>query len=129
MKFGVRLPQDGPFSSTRAILKVAKEAEGLGFEHVWVNDHVIWGEPEKYHLGSGTKEAVDRVGRDQRLTKFDSLTTLAYVAAACPTIRVGVACIVLPMRPPLALTKAAVALSELSEGRFILGVCAGNIPE
>ncbi|MBI2185301.1 MAG: LLM class flavin-dependent oxidoreductase [Thaumarchaeota archaeon] len=129
MRFGVRLPQDGPFASAKNMIRVAKEAETLGFSHVWVNDHISWSTHEKYHLGAGTKEAVDKASREQILVKYDSLTTLAAISGICPNIKVGTACLVLPLRAPLALAKAAVSLRELSEGRFIMGVCAGNIEE
>lgn len=127
MRFGVRLPQDGPFASAKSMIKVAREAESLGYSCVWLNDHVNWDEHEKYHLSAGTKEAVDASSWEQVVAKFDCMETLAYVAGICPNIMVGSAALVLPIRPPLALARAAITLQELSGGRFIMGVCAGNL--
>jgi len=40
-EFGVRLPCAGVLSSPAAMARVAKEAESLGFDTVWVHDSII----------------------------------------------------------------------------------------
>ena len=41
MQFGVCLPHRWKYASARLIADVAQEAESLGFDSVWVTDHVI----------------------------------------------------------------------------------------
>ena len=40
--FGVRLPCAGVLASPGAMLRVAQEAEELGYDSVWVHDYLIW---------------------------------------------------------------------------------------
>ena len=40
MKFGMHLPQAGPAATAPAIHAVARQAEELGFDDIWVSDHV-----------------------------------------------------------------------------------------
>ncbi|TAJ76415.1 LLM class flavin-dependent oxidoreductase, partial [bacterium] len=42
IQFGVRVPNSGPLSSIANIVKATKEAEELGFDSIWVHDHVVW---------------------------------------------------------------------------------------
>jgi alkanesulfonate monooxygenase SsuD/methylene tetrahydromethanopterin reductase-like flavin-dependent oxidoreductase (luciferase family) len=124
MKFGVRMPHDGPFASKRSIVKVAKEAEALGYDSVWVHDNIYHGEEGKYHISAGTKEAVDKVGYETHF--YESLSTLNYVSAVTERIRLGVAAVILPLRNPFVLAKQVATIQEFSGGRLILGVCVGS---
>ena len=40
MKFGLRLPGAGPFATPEAIAGFARQAETLGFDSVWMTDHI-----------------------------------------------------------------------------------------
>jgi alkanesulfonate monooxygenase SsuD/methylene tetrahydromethanopterin reductase-like flavin-dependent oxidoreductase (luciferase family) len=42
LTFGVRVPNSGPLASIDNIVRAAKEAEALGFDAIWVHDHVVW---------------------------------------------------------------------------------------
>jgi probable F420-dependent oxidoreductase len=112
MKFGVCLP-NFPFGvrPTRdAILEVAQEAESLGFDSVWVSDHIL------------VPNDKPRYGR-----LFEALSTLAYVGGATERIEMGTSILVLPYRSAITVAKQAATIDALTGGRLIVGVGAGWI--
>jgi probable F420-dependent oxidoreductase len=123
MKFGIRLPNSGPLASRKAIFEAAKTAEDLGYDSVWVHDHIVWGtEQHKTHLSAGSAEALT----EQQLPNFyESLTTLSVLAGLTDKVKLGVAVIILPLRNPVVLAKQASVLDVLSGGRFLMGVAPG----
>ncbi|MFI6304557.1 LLM class flavin-dependent oxidoreductase [Amycolatopsis thailandensis] len=90
----------------RSVLEVWRRAEGLGFAHAWVPDHLTWRTPREEPW-------------------FDALTTLAAAAAATNRIGLGTLVASPNFRHPVLLAKQAMAVDQLSEGRFVLGVGAG----
>ena len=40
VSFGVRVPNSGPLASPDSIVQVAREAESLGYDSIWVHDHL-----------------------------------------------------------------------------------------
>ena len=109
MYFGITLPNFGKYADKNEILKIAASAEELGFESLWVSDHVVI--PDS-HQGFGD-------------VFYDPLITLTYVAANTRNISLGTSVIILPYRNPVVLAKMISTLDMLSEGRVILGVGAG----
>lgn len=57
---------------------------------------------------------------------FDPFTYLGFLAAQTHSIALGVASIVLPLRHPAHVAKAAASVDVLSGGRLILGVASGD---
>jgi alkanesulfonate monooxygenase SsuD/methylene tetrahydromethanopterin reductase-like flavin-dependent oxidoreductase (luciferase family) len=107
------LPRGGddpaePSPSHRLLLRDAQEAERLGFDTVWIPDHFY-------------------MERPRGLVTFPDCWTL-MTAAAMTTERVRIGSMVIPpgFRHPARVAKMAGALQELSGGRLILGVGAGN---
>ena len=124
IEFGVRVPNSGPLSSIANIVQVAKAAEQMGFDSVWVHDHVIWSsEMHRHHISSGSAAAL---GADQTADFYESLTTLGYLAAKTSRIKLGVACLVMPTRNPIYAAKQTATLDHLSNGRLIVGVGLGS---
>jgi probable F420-dependent oxidoreductase len=123
LKFGVRLPNSGPLASRENLVAIADEAEKLNYDSVWVHDHITWGtEQHRTHLSAGSKEALDE---KQKPNFYESITTLTFVAGRCPTVKLGVAVIILPLRNPMVLAKQLANLDVLSEGRIMVGVAPG----
>lgn len=124
IEFGLRVPNSGPLAGKPNIVQAAREAERLGFDSIWVHDHVAWSsEMHRHHISSGATEAV----RDEQEANFyEALTTLAYLAAETKTIKLGVACLVMPCRNPIYAAKQIATLDWLSEGRLIVGVGLGS---
>ncbi|KRT65781.1 MAG: luciferase-like protein [Candidatus Dadabacteria bacterium CSP1-2] len=113
MKFGIALPNFGKYAKRDAILGIAKTAETLGFDSVWVSDHIVI--PES-HQGFGN-------------VFYEPIATLTYIAALTTKIYLGTSVIILPYRNPIILAKMVSTIDVLSNGRVILGVGAGWLKE
>ena len=100
------------FKATReGIIETACKAEELGFDAVFVNDHIIV---------DGTPQVVNSWGNT-----YDPLIVLSYVAAHTKRIRLGTSVLIMPYRNPVATAKMMATLDQMSEGRVIAGVGAG----
>jgi probable F420-dependent oxidoreductase len=118
MRFGLSLPHygfslaDGAPISFEATVSWAERAEDMGFDSVWVSDHLF------YSFG--------RYGADPApIASLEALTTLAGVAARTRRVRVGTLVLCAPFRHPALLAKMASTIDGLSGGRLDLGVGAG----
>jgi probable F420-dependent oxidoreductase len=109
MRFGVHLPQYGRAASAASVRAAARQAEELGFDDVWVYDHVVVPSSLTY----------------PKPFAFEPLTTLAFAAGATSRVGLGTSVLVLPYRNAVYLSKALASLDLLSEGRLILGVGSG----
>ncbi|MEO0623742.1 MAG: LLM class oxidoreductase [Pseudomonadota bacterium] len=87
-------------------------AEELGFSAVWLRD-------VPFHVPS-----FGDVGQ-----VFDPFVYLGALAATTRTIALGTASIILPLRHPAHVAKAAASADALSGGRLLLGVASGDRPE
>src|SRR5919106_5189596 len=120
ISFGVRVPNSGPLSSIENIVKATKQAEELGFDAVWVHDHVVWSsEMHRHHISSGAAEALSDT---QDANFFEATTVLSYLAAETKTITLGVACLVMPCRNPIYAAKQYSTLDWLANGPVLVGV-------
>jgi probable F420-dependent oxidoreductase len=123
LKFGVRLPNSGPLATSENIVRVAEEAERLGFHSIWVHDHVLWGsEQHRTHLSAGSAEALSE---SQKPNFYESVTTLSYLAGRTNRVKLGIAVLVLPLRNPVVVAKQLANLDIMSQGRLIVGVAPG----
>lgn len=113
MKFGICLPIRLSLEAKDNV-DIAKSAEILGFDSIWVSDHVVM--PEK-HLGSFSE------------VFYDPLMLLSYIAAETSTIKLGTSVIILPYRNPVVVAKMIATLDVLSEGRVMFGVGPGWMRE
>lgn len=125
MRFGIHLANFGPATSAEGILGLAGAAEELGFDSVWVSDHVVV--PASFvssYPYPGTTFTPDAAA-----TVFEPLVTLAVVAGATNRVRVGTSVLIVPQRNPLVLAKQLSTLDALSGGRLDVGVGAGWLAE
>ena len=110
MKIGVTLRNMG-IQSTPGIMKAGVEhAEQLGFESIWITDHIAI--PPDDAEGSGGRYT-------------DPLTTLAWIAGFTTTINLGVGVLILPYRPALPTAKQIATIQEISNNRLLLGAGVG----
>jgi probable F420-dependent oxidoreductase len=89
---------------------VAQRSEALGYDSLWVTDHVIM--PEAYRELFGA-------------TVYDPITVLAYLAAHTSRVELGTAVLVVPYRNPIVVAKQLATIDNLSGGRLVLGTGAG----
>jgi probable F420-dependent oxidoreductase len=122
MDFGVTVPNvHETLAEPATMTAVARRAEELGFDSVWVNDHVVM--PSAPSTGAADYAA--RYGEERGQMLYEPLITLAYLAAATARIRLGTSVYLLPLRHPVLSAKQVVSLDVLSGGRAIFGVGVG----
>src|SRR5579875_821806 len=110
MKYGVAVRNMGPQSTAATIRACAAAAESLGYDALFVSDHLCI--PPDQTEGSGGRY-------------LDVLAALAYLAGMTNRIRIGVSVLVLPYRPAVLTAKQIATIQELSGERMILGVGVG----
>jgi alkanesulfonate monooxygenase SsuD/methylene tetrahydromethanopterin reductase-like flavin-dependent oxidoreductase (luciferase family) len=120
---GVRLPNSGPFANPGAIFATADLAEELGYDRVWVHDHVSWPRDKLTHFATGSLEACG----DQDPNFFESLTTSALLAGRLRRIGVGIAGLVIPLRDPRILAKQLATIDQLGGSRLVVALAIGAI--
>src|SRR4051812_7028212 len=105
MQLGVLLEAEAGLTWDRW-RRVVAAVEGLGFESLWLSDHLL-------SLSALEREALEG--------------WVALTVAAAETTRVRLGPLVSPMtfRHPAVLARMAVAVDQLSGGRLVLGVGAG----
>jgi len=107
LRIGVQLPEverDVRWPEYRAM---ALAAEGVGFDSIWVGDHLLY-----------------REGRPER-GPWDAWTLLSALAATTERVRLGPLVACAAFHPPGVLARMAANLDEVSGGRFVLGIGAG----
>jgi len=115
MRFGVTIPNNWGIADPRQVLAMGPLAESLGYDSVWVMDHL---------LNSGyIRERLD----DKPY--YHPLATLSYLAATTKRVTLGTSVLVLPYHNPVELAKYGASLDQMSGGRVILGVGAGAMTE
>jgi probable F420-dependent oxidoreductase len=106
---------------------MAGVAEAMGFDAVWVGDHVII-PPHTLsaHFNSGHPEGGD-LRADEPI--FDPLATMAYLGGRTEHVKLALGVLVVPYRNPVTTAKFFASLDVLTNGRVILGVGVGWLKE
>lgn len=118
MKFGLALPQydfslPGSGSIDWAPIKDwAQKAEDLGFDSVWLSDHLFL---DLEHYG----------GSERKQNAMECFTTLAALAASTRRVKLGSLVACNDLRHPAVLAKTAETIDTISAGRLVLGMGAG----
>lgn len=105
MQFGVVLHVSAAYAKWDTFLNIAKEAELLGYDSVWVSDHFISPDGRPYGL--------------------EGWTVLSALASSTYRIRLGTYVLCNQFRLPSLLAKMAATLDNVSGGRLDLGIGAG----
>ena len=98
VRFGVELPH-----RPELLAPAALRAEALGFDSVWIGDHVAIHRPT-----------------------LDPLAALSYLAGLTRRVRIGPCVYLLALRHPTLTAKAVASLDVLSGGRVVFGVGVGG---
>jgi alkanesulfonate monooxygenase len=110
-RFGVFLPSwvlPGQAAPSAAFLQdFARRAEDVGFDSVWVFDHLFDAAPS------------------YRVVFMEPLTSLALIVGATRRVTLGTGILVLPLRDPVVTAKAVANLDAVSGGRVVFGAGVG----
>ncbi|MBC6447893.1 TIGR03619 family F420-dependent LLM class oxidoreductase [Actinokineospora sp. HBU206404] len=96
--------------------RVARLAEDLGYDSLWVADHVVVPSPRVPPSPMEPTEAL-----------LDPVVSLTFFAAHTSRIKLATGVLVLPQRNPLILAKQLASVDVLSGGRLVAGVAAGYL--
>src|SRR5215470_4951432 len=89
-----------------ALVEYGVKMEQLGFDSLWVWDHVLLGVKPNFPI-------------------IESLTLLTAIAARTKKIKLGTGILVLPLRNPVMLAKQLSTMDLLSNGRLLMGMASG----
>lgn len=115
MKFGVTIPNNWGIEDPSQVLSLGQLAEELGYDSLWVMDHL-------FNIGFIKERLEDK-------PYYHPLATLSYLAGTTQRILLGTSVLVLPYHNPVELAKYTATLDQLSGGRVTLGVGVGAMPE
>jgi alkanesulfonate monooxygenase SsuD/methylene tetrahydromethanopterin reductase-like flavin-dependent oxidoreductase (luciferase family) len=107
MQIGVQLPEVEWEVTFPELVEMARTAESVGFDSLWLGDHLL------YRLDVGDRGP------------WEVWTSLAAIAAATSTIRLGPLVASTSFHAPAMLAKMATTVDAISGGRLILGLGAG----
>jgi probable F420-dependent oxidoreductase len=126
MKVGIRIPGAGPWAGPEAISEVSQFAEKVGFDSLWMTDHVAL--PTK--VDSTYPYTADGKFLWAPETPYlDCLTSLTWAAAATERVELGTSCLILPWRPLVQTSKMLVSIDVLSRGRLTVAIGVGWMKE
>jgi len=118
MKVGVIFPQTECGTDVETIGGFVREVEAMGFDHLFVADHVLGADP-RFHshpsLATYSHEAV----------VHEALTLMAYLAAITRRLTLATGILILPQRQTALVAKQAAEIDVLSGGRLRLGIGVG----
>ena len=122
MKFGLHGVGSGSTVKPEPLAQVAREAERLGYESIWIPEHLAvpvemrtpypYSDDGKFPGGA-------------MVALHDPFLALAYAAACTEKIKLGTGVFVLPLRNAIAVAKSVASLDVLSNGRALFGVGIG----
>jgi probable F420-dependent oxidoreductase len=121
MKLGFALPMSGAWATPGNQVRVAQEAERLGYHSLWVFQRLFYAlAPKNPYPPVPTPtwpKAFESV--------MDPIVTLAWVAGATRTIRLGTSVLVTAYYQPVMLAKQLATLDVVSGGRLDVGLGIG----
>lgn len=118
MRIGCFGYNTGPLAEPEAATEVARAAEDLGLESLWVAEHMVVPSPQVPPSPMAPDVAI-----------LDPMLSLTWAAAHTSRIRLGTGILLLPQRNPVQLAKEVATLDVLSRGRVEIGVGVGYLPQ
>ena len=113
MQIGCSAPTSGPLIEPDSLLRIATEAEALGFDYVTVSDHVMiptsiasrypYSDSGEFPSGAAAP-------------RLEQLTAATFIAAATKKLRIVTSVMVVPHRPAVLTAKILASIDYLSKG-------------
>jgi probable F420-dependent oxidoreductase len=121
MKLGFSLPVAGAWATPANQVRVAQEAERLGYHSLWVLQRLLFpvAPQNDYPPMPG------RPWPDCFESVADPVVSLAFVAGVTSRIRLGTSVLVMPYYTPVMLAKQLATLDRVSGGRLDVGLGVG----
>lgn len=108
LRVGIQLPEVERDVRWPEYAAMARAAEEVGFDSIWVGDHLLYRDDGKPERGP-----------------WEAWTLLAGLAAITSRVGLGPLVACAGFHPPGLIAKMAATLDEVSGGRFVLGIGAG----
>lgn len=108
MRVGIQLPEVEREVRWPEYVTLARAAEEVGFDSIWLGDHLLY-------RGDGRLER----------GPWDVWTMLAALAASTSRVSLGPLVASTAFHPPGLIARMAAAIQEISGGRFVLGLGSG----
>lgn len=126
MRFGLHLPSAQPGANAADIVAVAKTAERLHFDSVWMFDHLFTPSDldSRYPYSRDGSYGLDSVD-----PFFDPIGLYGVLAGATESIRIGTGVTIAAYRHPIVLGKMLATIENFAPGRTVLGLGRGWMRE
>ena len=121
VRLGLGLPQSRQYEIGRDVPDVARTAERIGYESLWVFERALFPDPTTQGLYG--MEGVPWPDMYRGLA--EPLVTLTLAAAATERARLGTSVLVAPLHGPFQLARALGTLDAASGGRVVAGFGTG----
>ena len=108
LRVGIQLPEVEREVRWSELLDMTRAIEDLGFDSVWVGEHLLYRWPDRPARGP-----------------WEAWTLLSAIAASTGRIELGPLVACTSFHNPALLAKQAATIDEISGGRFVLGLGAG----
>ncbi|MFJ2772610.1 LLM class F420-dependent oxidoreductase [Streptomyces sp. NPDC087300] len=120
-RLGLSLPQGSQYAIGRDVPEVARAAEDIGYESLWVFERILYPEPAT----QGLYGVPGLAWPDTYRSVADPLVTLTLAASATDRARLGTSVLVAPLHVPFQLARTLASLDAASEGRVVAGLGTG----
>lgn len=108
VRIGIQLPEVERVVRWPQYVAMARAAEEVGFDSIWLGDHLLY-------RGDGRPER----------GPWEAFTSLAALASVTTRVQLGPLVACAGFHPPAVIAKMAATVDEISGGRFVLGLGAG----
>ncbi|MFJ8491616.1 LLM class F420-dependent oxidoreductase [Streptomyces sp. NPDC094038] len=120
-RLGFGLPQMRQYSLGTDVPDVARAAEQIGYDSLWVFERALFPEPAT----QGLYNVPGLPWPDEYRSVAEPLVTLALAAAATERVRLGSSVLVAPLHNPFQLARSLATLDAASGGRVLAGFGTG----
>jgi len=110
LKIGVQLPEVEYSYTWPQLAEIARIAEEIGLDSIWLGDHLMYRYPDPHQPPRGP---------------FEAWTTLSALAGITSRVELGPLVASTGFHNPAMIAKMAATIDQVSGGRFILGLGSG----